>query len=124
MSSEVARRSQDLLRAGALDPANPDVLAATLTDEAHGVILKLWIRAGRDGNIEQARFKVFGCSTSIACLSLLAEHLEGSTIVEARVLDSAWLREMLALPEEKTYAADLVERLLAAIVRSWETKHG
>lgn len=121
--SEILRRSQDLRFAGALDSADPRVCSGTLEDESHGVILKLWIAVEAPGRIEAARFKVFGCSTSIACLSLVAEHLQGTTIEAAKTLDAPWIRETLALPEEKTYAAGLVARLLTAVLASWETKY-
>src|SRR5260370_33651475 len=50
-----------------------------------GDILKLSARIA-DGHIAEARFLCRGCTTSIACASMLTEKLIGSAIARARLI--------------------------------------
>lgn len=123
-SPEVLARSSDLRFGGVLDTRDPHVYCGSVDDADHGVLLRLYLRVGA-GRVEDARFQVFGCTTSIACLSLLAESVQGRTFEEARRWDSTRIIEVLALPEEKRYAAILAAAVLEEALRGGESKvHG
>src|SRR5260370_2121565 len=59
-----------------------------------GDVLKLSARVV-DGRIAEARFLCRGCTTSIACASVLTEQLYGRTATEARAITAESLSEAL-----------------------------
>jgi nitrogen fixation NifU-like protein len=71
----------------------------------------------RDDRIEGARFLAYGCPPTLACGSVLAEMLEGMSIVEALKLTRNQLAEALGgLSPQKRHAAALaIETLHAAL---------
>jgi len=82
-----------------------------------GDILKLSARIA-DGRIGEARFLCRGCTTSIACASVLTERLSGRTLAEARSITAETLSEALGGLPPATFhgaqlAADAVSALLA-----------
>jgi NifU-like protein involved in Fe-S cluster formation len=120
-SPAVDERMRDLRFAGALDASEPSVGAGAVDSIDHGVLLRFWVAIDRDRVVE-ARFKAFGCSSTLACASLLCEQARGLSIDEAKHVDRAALISLLALPEQKAYAADLAVEALAEAVRHWESK--
>jgi nitrogen fixation NifU-like protein len=74
-----------------------------------GDILRLGARV-QDGRIEEARFLCRGCTTSIACASLLTEQLSGRSLAEARCITAHSLSEALG-----GLAVDAVHALLKEI---------
>jgi nitrogen fixation protein NifU and related proteins len=82
-----------------------------------GDILKLSARIA-DGRIAEARFLCRGCTTSIACASVLTERLSGRTFAEVRSITAETLSEALGGLPPATFhgaqlAADAVSALLA-----------
>jgi nitrogen fixation NifU-like protein len=104
------------------NPRNAGELpAATVTVEVSnpvcGDILKLSARLENDG-IAEARFLCRGCTTSIACASLLTERIAGHTLAEARTLTPEILSKALGgLPPATFHGAllaiDALQVLLA-----------
>ena len=95
----------------------PDANAvAEETNPVCGDRLRLSLRI-RDGRIEAARFLAYGCPPTLACGSVLAEMLEGMSILEAMKLTRNQLSETLGgLSPQKRHAAALaIETLRAAI---------
>ena len=81
-----------------------------------GDILKLSARVV-DGRIAEARFLCRGCTTSIACASLLTEQISGHTLAEARVITSVSLSESLGgLPPATFHGAQLAADALEALL--------
>ena len=90
-----------------------------VTNPACGDILQLSARV-ENGRIVAARFKVRGCTTSIACGSMLTEMLGGTTLSEARKLTPAQISDALGGLPPATYhgaqlAVDALESLLAIL---------
>src|ERR1700743_354848 len=50
---------------------------------ACGDVMKLQIRVGADGIIEDAKFKTYGCGSAIASSSLVTEWVKGKTLDQA-----------------------------------------
>ena len=50
---------------------------------ACGDVMKLQIKVGTDGVIEDAKFKTYGCGSAIASTSLVTEWVKGKTLDEA-----------------------------------------
>jgi nitrogen fixation NifU-like protein len=82
-----------------------------------GDILKLSARVV-DGRIAEARFLCRGCTTSIACASLLTEQISGRTLVEARVITAVSLSESLGgLPPATFHGAQLAADAVTALLQ-------
>jgi nitrogen fixation NifU-like protein len=95
-----------------LNPRNVGELpGATATVEASnpvcGDILKLSALIV-DGRIAEARFLCRGCTTAIACASILTEELRGCTLAEARAITAESLSQALGgLPTATFHGAQL-----------------
>ena len=104
-----------------LNPRNAGELpGATATVEVSnpvcGDVLKLSARIV-DGQIAEARFLCRGCTTSIACASLLTEQICGRTVAEARNLTPESLSKSLGgLPPATFHGALLALDGLKALV--------
>jgi len=86
-----------------------------------GDILKLSARVV-DGRIAEARFLCRGCTTSIACASLLTEELRGRTPVEARAITAETLSQSLGgLPSTTFHGAQLAADAVNALLQELST---
>jgi nitrogen fixation NifU-like protein len=74
--------------------------------------------------IEEAVFKVFGCSAAIASASLVAERLRGATVEEVHALDGLSIVAELQLPIERAGVAALAVEAARKAVAEWEGKRG
>jgi nitrogen fixation NifU-like protein len=82
-----------------------------------GDVLKLSARIV-DGRISEARFLCRGCTTSIACASLLTEELRGHTPAEARAITAESLSGALGgLPPATYHGAQLAADAANAIAQ-------
>ncbi len=94
------------LNAGRLDVRGPGVGSGRAGTPEHGVQVRIQVRLGHAGAIEDARFKAQGPVALIACASLaVARLLDG----EASEPDAAWLADALELAPTDRAAAVLVE---------------
>ena len=50
---------------------------------ACGDVMKLQIKVGPDGTIDDAKFKTYGCGSAIASSSLITEWVKGKTLDQA-----------------------------------------
>lgn len=69
--------------------------------EAQGVRVGLAARAA-DGEIEEMRFRAWGCPHLIAAAEWLCEHYEGRPLAALEQFPFAPIMENLAIPTEKT----------------------
>ena len=91
---------------------------------ACGDVMKLQIKVGRDGVIEDAKFKTYGCGSAIASSSLATEWMKGKTLDEAETIKNTQLAEELALPPVKIHCSVLAEDAIKAAVRDYKQKKG
>jgi nitrogen fixation NifU-like protein len=83
-----------------------------------GDILKLSARIA-DGRIAEARFLCRGCTTSIACASVLTEHLSGRTLAEARSITAETLSEAVGgLPPATFHGAQLAADAVSVLLQN------
>lgn len=68
---------------------------------ACGDVMKLSIKVGESGIIEDVRFKTFGCGSAIASSSLATEKLKGLTLEEAGRINNTEIAKELSLPPVK-----------------------
>ena len=114
-SEEVLDRVRNPQRAGSLDGAQVGTGEVGTLDE--GTVVRIQVRKSGD-RIAEARFKVFGCSAAIASASLVAEWLEGAAIAEATRLTPERVVQVLGLPAEREYVAEMAVEAGLNAVRS------
>ena len=91
---------------------------------ACGDVMKLQIKVGKDGRIEDAKFKTYGCGSAIASSSLVTEWVKGKSLDEAMSIRNTAIAEELALPPVKIHCSVLAEDAIKAAVADWQKKHG
>ena len=90
---------------------------------ACGDVMKLQIRVGAGGIIEDARFKTYGCGSAIASSSLVTEWVKGKSLDEASQIKNTQIAEELALPPVKIHCSVLAEDAIAAAIEDYRKKH-
>jgi nitrogen fixation protein NifU and related proteins len=91
---------------------------------ACGDVMKLQIKVGPDGRIEDAKFKTYGCGSAIASSSLVTEWVKGKTLDQATSIKNTQIAEELALPPVKIHCSILAEDAIKAAVADYRQKHG
>ncbi|MBC7162988.1 MAG: Fe-S cluster assembly scaffold IscU [Immundisolibacter sp.] len=109
---------------GSLDVADPKVGTGMVGAPACGDVMRLQIRVGEDGVIEDARFKTYGCGSAIASSSLVTEWLKGRTLDQALEIQNTAIAEELALPPVKLHCSVLAEDAIRAAIDDLRQKQG
>ena len=90
---------------------------------ACGDVMKLQIKVGKDGIIEDAKFKTYGCGSAIASSSLVTEWVKGKTIDQALEIKNTQIADELALPPVKIHCSILAEDAIKAAVKDYRDRH-
>lgn len=90
---------------------------------ACGDVMKLQIKVGADGIIQDAKFKTYGCGSAIASSSLVTEWIKGKSLDEAGEIRNTHIAEELALPPVKIHCSVLAEDAIAAAIENYRTKN-
>ena len=90
---------------------------------ACGDVMKLQIRVGDNGVIEDAKFKTYGCGSAIASSSLVTEWVKGKTLDQAAEIKNTQIAEELALPPVKIHCSVLAEDAIAAAINDYRSKN-
>jgi len=109
---------------GALDKGDSTVGTGLVGAPACGDVMKLQIKVGADGKIEDAKFKTFGCGSAIASSSLATEWVKGKTLDEAETIKNTMIAQHLSLPPVKIHCSVLAEDAIKAAIRDYREKHG
>lgn len=90
---------------------------------ACGDVMKLQIKVGDDGIIQDAKFKTYGCGSAIASSSLVTEWVKGKSLDEAADIKNTHIAEELALPPVKIHCSVLAEDAIAAAIDNYRQKN-
>ncbi|MFM1991529.1 MAG: Iron-sulfur cluster assembly scaffold protein IscU [Pseudomonadota bacterium] len=123
-SDKVIDHYENPRNVGALDKADPTVGTGMVGAPACGDVMKLQIKVGANGIIEDAKFKTYGCGSAIASSSLVTEWVKGKTLDEAMSIKNTQIAEELALPPVKIHCSILAEDAIKAAIDDYRTKHG
>ncbi len=89
---------------------------------ACGDIMKISLKI-KDGRIQDARFKTFGCGSAIASSSMATELIKGRTLEEAKNFSNQEVVDALGgLPPVKIHCSVLAEEALKAAIEDYEAK--
>ena len=90
---------------------------------ACGDVMRLQIKVGQNGIIEDAKFKTYGCGSAIASSSLVTEWVKGKSLDEAAQIKNTQIAEELALPPVKIHCSVLAEDAIAAAIDNYRQKN-
>ncbi len=89
-----------------------------------GDVMQLQIKVDDQGNIEDAKFKCFGCGSAIASSSLATEWLKGKSLDEGLAIKNTQIVEELSLPPVKIHCSVLAEDAIRAAIADYKSKNG
>jgi nitrogen fixation protein NifU and related proteins len=90
---------------------------------ACGDVMKLQIKVNKDGIIEDAKFKTYGCGSAIASSSLLTEWVKGKRLDDANRITNSDIAGELALPPVKIHCSVLAEDAIKAAIQDYRGKN-
>lgn len=121
-SEKVLDHYENPRNVGNLDNDDPNVGTGMVGAPACGDVMRLQIKVGDNGVIEDARFKTYGCGSAIASSSLLTEWVKGKTLEEAQQIKNQEIADELALPPVKVHCSVLAEDAIKAAIQDYEKK--
>ena len=107
---------------GAFDKTSEDVGTGMVGAPACGDVMKLQIKV-KDGVIEDAKFKTFGCASAIASSSLATEWLKGKSLDEAMTIKNRDIANELDLPPVKFHCSVLAEDAIKTAIADYKSKN-
>ena len=107
---------------GKLDSNDPDVGTGMVGAPACGDVMKLQIKVNKEGIIEDAKFKTYGCGSAIASSSLVTEWVKGKSLEQAATIKNTELAEELSLPPVKIHCSVLAEDAIKAAINDYKAK--
>ena len=122
-SDKVLEHYEHPRNVGAFDKEEDGIGTGMVGAPACGDVMKLQIRVGKDGMIEDAKFKTYGCGSAIASSSLVTEWVKGKTVDQALDIKNTQIAEELALPPVKIHCSILAEDAIKAAVADYKKKH-
>ena len=87
-----------------------------------GDVMKLQIKVEND-QIVDAKFKTFGCGSTIASSSLATEWVKGKSIDEAMSIQNTEIVEELSLPPVKIHCSVLAEDAIKAAISDYKSRN-
>ena len=121
-SEKVLDHYENPRNVGSFDKEDPTVGTGMVGAPACGDVMKLQIKVGENGIIEDAKFKTYGCGSAIASSSLVTEMLKGRTLDEAQAIKNTSIVEELALPPVKIHCSVLAEDAIKAAITNFKDK--
>jgi nitrogen fixation NifU-like protein len=122
-SDKVIDHYENPRNVGSFDKGDESVGTGMVGAPACGDVMKLQIKVGADGRIEDARFKTYGCGSAIASSSLVTEWVKGKTLDEAATIKNTQIAQELSLPPVKIHCSILAEDAIKAAVEDYKKKH-
>jgi len=122
-SDKVIDHYENPRNVGSFDKGDASVGTGMVGAPACGDVMKLQIKVNKDGIIEDARFKTYGCGSAIASSSLVTEWVKGKRLDEAAGIKNTQIAEELSLPPVKIHCSILAEDAIKAAVEDYKKKH-
>ena len=123
-STKVIEHYENPRNVGSFAKEDEDVGTGMVGAPACGDVMKLQIKVNKEGVIEDAKFKTYGCGSAIASSSLVTEWVKGKTVEQALEIKNTQIAEELALPPVKIHCSILAEDAIKAAVADYKKKHG
>ena len=121
-SEKVLDHYQNPRNVGKMDEHDDNVGTGMVGAPACGDVMRLQIRVGENGIIEDAKFKTYGCGSAIASSSLLTEWVIGQSLDRAGSIKNTELAEELSLPPVKIHCSVLAEDAIKSAIADYRNK--
>ena len=121
-SDKVLDHYENPRNVGSFNKEDSNVGTGMVGAPACGDVMKLQIKMGNDGIIEDAKFKTYGCGSAIASSSLVTEWLKGKSLDQASEIKNSAIAEELALHPVKIHCSVLAEDAIKAAVEDLKSK--
>ena len=121
-SDKVIDHYENPRNVGSFSKSDQGVGTGMVGAPACGDVMKLQIKVGGDGVIQDAKFKTYGCGSAIASSSLVTEWVRGKTLDQALDIKNTHIAEELALPPVKIHCSILAEDAIKAAVADYRKK--
>lgn len=122
-STKVIDHYENPRNVGAFDKNDPTIATGMVGAPACGDVMKLQLKVGDNGIIEDAKFKTYGCGSAIASSSLVTEWVKGKTLDQAVAIKNTDIADELELPPVKIHCSILAEDAIKAAVVDYKNKH-
>ena len=120
-SDKVIEHYENPRNVGTFGKEEDDVGTGLVGAPACGDVMRLQIKV-KDGRIEDAKFKTFGCGSAIASSSLATEMIKGMTLDQAAQIKNTQIVEELNLPPVKIHCSVLAEDAIKAAIEDYKKK--
>ena len=120
-SDKVIDHYENPRNVGTFGKEEDDVGTGLVGAPACGDVMRLQIKV-KDGRIEDAKFKTFGCGSAIASSSLATEMIKGMTLDQAAQISNTKIVEELNLPPVKIHCSVLAEDAIKAAIEDYKKK--
>ena len=121
-SDQVLDHYENPRNVGRFEEDDSDIGTGMVGAPACGDVMRLQIKVGDDGIIQDARFKTYGCGSAIASSSLLTEWVKGKSLEDAGTIRNTDIAEELALPPVKIHCSVLAEDAIKAAIKNYQDK--
>jgi nitrogen fixation NifU-like protein len=121
-SNKVLDHYENPRNVGKMDDDDENVGTGMVGAPACGDVMRLQIKVNKDGLIEDAKFKTYGCGSAIASSSLLTEWVKGRSLDEAVQIKNTDIVEELSLPPVKIHCSVLAEDAIKAAIADLKQK--
>src|SRR3954463_11820482 len=120
-SDKVIEHYENPRNVGTFSKEEDDVGTGLVGAPACGDVMRLQIKV-KDGRIEDAKFKTFGCGSAIASSSLATEMIQGMTLDQAATITNRRIVQELTLPPVKIHCSVLAEDAIKAAIEDYKKK--
>ena len=121
-SDKVIDHYENPRNVGSLNKEDPNVGTGMVGAPACGDVMKLQIKVNKQGIIEEAKFKTYGCGSAIASSSLITEWVKGKSVEDAAKIRNTEIASELSLPPVKIHCSILAEDAIKAAVEDYKKK--
>ena len=88
-----------------------------------GDIMRMYLDIDENGEIQEAKFKTFGCGAAVATSSMATELVKGKTVQQAlEVTNKAVMEALDGLPPAKVHCSLLAEEAIHAALWDYAEK--
>tara|TARA_B100000963_G_C22350426_1_gene546990 strand:+ start:58 stop:441 length:384 start_codon:yes stop_codon:yes gene_type:complete len=122
-SKELLDHYENPKNVGSMDKDSSEVGTGLVGAPACGDVMKLQIKVNKEGVIEDAKFKTFGCGSAIASSSLITEWVKGKNLDDAHSIKNTEIANHLALPPVKIHCSILAEDAIKAAIDDYKKKN-
>ena len=122
-SKELLDHYENPKNVGSMDKDSSEVGTGLVGAPACGDVMKLQIKVNKEGVIEDAKFKTFGCGSAIASSSFITAWVKGKSLNEAHSIKNTEIANHLALPPVKIHCSILAEDAIKAAIDDYKKKN-